>query len=118
MEHHLGVGARDDVGQLGVSDVDRDEGEATGAVVSVGRPEVGDGGAGAEIVDCCHLVSFLQQAVDKGGTDESGSAGDEGAHYQRAGGPESDVSKRSSDQPAASGCTGTAGGAKLITLSP
>ena len=39
-------------------------------------------GAGAEIVDSCHLVSFLQQAVDKGGTDESGSAGDEGAHYQ------------------------------------
>ena len=82
MEHHVGVGARDDAGQLGVPDVDRDEGEATGAVVSVGRLEVGDGGAGAEIVDSCHLVSFLQQAVDKGGTDESGSAGDEGAHYQ------------------------------------
>jgi hypothetical protein len=27
-------------------------------------------------------VSFLQQTVDKGGTDESGSAGNEGAHYQ------------------------------------
>ena len=34
------------------------------------------------IVDSCHLVSSLQQAVDQGGTDESGSAGDEGAHYQ------------------------------------
>ncbi len=37
---------------------------------------------GVEIVDSCHLVSFYQQAIDKGGTDESGSAGDEGAHYQ------------------------------------
>ena len=82
MEHHVGVGARDDAGQLGVPDVNRDEGEATGAFMPVGRLEVGNAGAGAEIVDSCHLVSFLQQAVDKGGTDESGSAGDEGAHYQ------------------------------------
>ena len=82
MEHHVRVGPLDDVGQCGVPDVDRDEGEATGAVVSVGRLEVGGGGAGAEIVDSRHLVSFFQQAVDKGGTDESGSAGDEGAHYQ------------------------------------
>jgi hypothetical protein len=84
MEHHVGVGARDDVRQLGVPDVGRDEGEATGAVVSVGRLEVGGGGAGAEIVDSCHLVSFLQQSVDKGGTDESGRAGDKGAHYQQS----------------------------------
>ena len=82
MEHHLGVGPRHDAGQLGVPDVDRDQVEATGAVVPVGRREVGGGAAGAEIVDSCHLVSFLQQAVDKGGTDESGSAGDKGAHYQ------------------------------------
>lgn len=34
------------------------------------------------VTACGHLMSFLQQAVDKGGTDESGSAGDEGAHYQ------------------------------------
>ena len=45
MEHHVGVGARDDVGQLRVPDVDRDEGEATGAVMPVGRREVGSGGA-------------------------------------------------------------------------
>ena len=82
MEHHVRVGARDDAGQLGVSDVDRDEVEATGTFVSVSRLEVGGRGAGAEIVDSCHLVSFFQQAVDKGGTDESGSAGDEGAHCQ------------------------------------
>jgi hypothetical protein len=44
MEHHVGVGARDDVGQLGVPDAGRDEGEATGAVVSVGQLQVGGGG--------------------------------------------------------------------------
>ena len=59
MEDHVGVAARDDAGQLGVPDVDRDEGEATRADVSVSRLEVGGGGAGAEIVDPCHLVSFL-----------------------------------------------------------
>ena len=47
MEHHLGVGAREDVRQLGVPDVDRDEVEATGAVVPVSRREVGNGGAPA-----------------------------------------------------------------------
>ena len=82
MEHHVGVGARHDIGQLGVPDVERDEVEATGDVVPVSQREVGNRGGGAETVDSCHLVSFLQQAVDKGGTDESGSAGDEGAHDQ------------------------------------
>jgi hypothetical protein len=65
MEDHVGVAARDDVGQLGVPNVARHEGVATGAVVLVGPLEVGGGGAGGVSIsaDEAALTSWAGEAL-------------------------------------------------------
>ena len=81
MEDDVGVGARDDVGQLRRLNVGPHEGKPARAqlvaakrVLEVGR------NARAEVVDSDHLVAVGQETVDQSRSDEPGGAGDEGSH--------------------------------------
>jgi len=82
MEHDVRVAGRHDVRQARALNVESHKSEAARAVVSVCRPEIGGGRAGAQVVDSGHLVTLHQQAIYQGGADESSGAGDERAHQR------------------------------------
>ena len=81
MENDVGVGARDDIGQLRRLNIETHEGKPARVkrVVAKRMLEVGHN-ARTNVIDSKHLVAFGQEAVDECGPDEPGGPGNEGSH--------------------------------------